>query len=466
MHFPKPAFRGTDGPEPMRLLFDHGTLIVSEPPDLALDFVPGLCWDERVGLWRAPAWRYADVMAALERRGLPVIDATSAGGSSAAGPWLEIPLRPYQQTALVAWELAGRRGTVVLPTGSGKTRVALAAMASAATRALCLVPTRALLRQWITEIEDVAAGPVGCLGDGEHVVEPISVATFESAYRCMPVIGHRFDLLVVDEVHHFGGSIRDEALEMCVAARRLGLTATPPTGPALDRIAELVGPVVHRLTVRDLSGTWLSRFDSVVLRLGLDADETARYSVDMARFTEVNRLFRRDRPCGTWQEFVQAASSSATGRAALEAWRRARRLVQFTRAKARAVRHLLARHRDSRVLVFTADNDAAYAISREHLVMPITCDIPRDERQHALEAFRSGELHALVSARVLNEGIDVPDADVAIIVAGTFGEREHVQRVGRLLRPAPGKRATVYELVTLATSEARHAAERRRGLVA
>jgi superfamily II DNA or RNA helicase len=67
---------------------------------------------------------------------------------------------------------------------------------------------------------------------------------------------------------------------------------------------------------------------------------------------------------------------------------------------------------------------------------------------------------------VLNEGIDVPDADVAIIVGGARGEREHVQRIGRLLRPVAGKRAVVYELVTMATSEARQAAERRRGLAA
>ncbi len=96
--------------------------------------------------------------------------------------------------------------------------------------------------------------------------------------------------------------------------------------------------------------------------------------------------------------------------------------------------------------------------------MPITCEIKRREREQALDAFRAGELKALVSARVLNEGIDVPDADVAIIVGGTFGQREHVQRVGRLLRPVPGKRAIVYELVTLATSEARQVLERRRAL--
>ena len=132
----------------------------------------------------------------------------------------------------------------------------------------------------------------------------------------------------------------------------------------------------------------------------------------------------------------------------------------------RLVKALLARHRESKVLVFTADNAAAYAIAREHLIMPITCEIGRRERERALSAFREGKLRALVSARVLNEGIDVPDADVAIIAGGTFGEREHVQRVGRLLRPSPGKRATVYELVTLATSEARRAAQRRRALAA
>jgi superfamily II DNA or RNA helicase len=118
------------------------------------------------------------------------------------------------------------------------------------------------------------------------------------------------------------------------------------------------------------------------------------------------------------------------------------------------------------VLVFTADNAAAYAIAREHLIMPITCEIGRRERERALLAFREGKLRALVSARVLNEGIDVPDADVAIIVGGALGEREHVQRIGRLLRPVPGKRAIVYELVTLSTSEARRAAERRRALAA
>jgi superfamily II DNA or RNA helicase len=331
---------------------------------------------------------------------------------------------------------------------------------------LCLVPTRALLRQWLSELSAVYSGRIGCLGDGEHVIEPLTVGTFEAAYRYMSSIGHRFDLLVVDEAHHFGVGVRDEALEMSIAEHRLGLTATPPTDVALERLNELLGPVVYQLAVADLAGTWLADFDLVLVRLGLDGEERARYTADQARFVAINRDFRSLFPDGTWQDFVASASLSPEGREALAAWRRNRRLLAFTRAKARAVGALLERHRSSKVLIFTADNAAAYAIARQHLVMPMTCDISRGERERALAAFRRGDLRALVSARVLNEGIDVPDAEVAIIVGGTLGEREHVQRVGRLLRPGVGKRATVYELVTMATSEVRRAFDRRRSLVA
>jgi superfamily II DNA or RNA helicase len=118
-----------------------------------------------------------------------------------------------------------------------------------------------------------------------------------------------------------------------------------------------------------------------------------------------------------------------------------------------------------RLLVFTGDNETAYHIAQTHLIMPITCDIGRAERADALERFRRGELRALVSARVLNEGLDVPAADVAIVVSGTQGQREHVQRVGRILRPADGKRALVYELVVRGTSEIAQSLKRRRGLV-
>ncbi len=102
---------------------------------------------------------------------------------------------------------------------------------------------------------------------------------------------------------------------------------------------------------------------------------------------------------------MRFAGRTAEGRRALFAWREARKLLASTAAKREVLHALLHRHRDERVLVFTADNDAAYVIAREHLIMPITCDIGRKERDEVLARFRGGELRALVSARVLNEGL-------------------------------------------------------------
>jgi superfamily II DNA or RNA helicase len=449
----------------MRLLFDHGTLVLAEAPDLDPTRIPGLAWDPRVALFRAPARFYSEIVAELRALGLEFSDEVRRETPHETGPWSQISLRSYQNAALMAWELAGRRGIAALPTGSGKTRLALAALASVRAPALCLVPTRVLLRQWLDELGRVYGGSVGCLGDGDRSLSEVSVATFESAYRLMPAIGHCFELVVIDEVHHFGGGIRDDALEMCTAAARLGLTATPPAPGSAERLEALVGPIVYQLNVDDLRGKWLADFDRVVLRLPLEDDERARYVADYGMFKDVHAVFSRANPGASWEEFSSYARSTSEGRAALAAWRRARNLLGLTKGKRFALAKLLARHRESRVLVFTGDNDAAYAIAREHLLMPITCDISRAERESALAAFRTGELSTLVSSRVLNEGIDVPDADVAILVAGTHGEREYVQRVGRLLRPRRGKRALVYELVTIGTSEARHASQRRKSFV-
>jgi len=451
----------------MRLRFDRGTVLLEGMRDpAALAEVPGLLWDSRVAAYRAPGFRHAEVASALARGGVrfsdevrPVVDAPQ--------PWHAIDLRTYQREALDAWRRAGERGVVVLPTGSGKTRVGLAAMASLARPALCVVPTRVLMEQWCRELAATYGGPIGRYGDGSRELAAITVATYESAYRHMDVLGNRFELIIVDEAHHFGNGVRDEVLEMAVAPARLGLTATPVAdGPAAERVIDLIGPTVYDLRIGDLAGTFLAELEVVTVGIDLTDDERARYARLVATFRPVFASLRRHAPDATWSELTAAAARTNEGRVAVRAWREARRLVSLCTAKRGAVGELLARHRDARVLVFVADNEAAYAISREQLVMPLTCDIGRVERAAALERFRRGELRALISARVLNEGLDVPDADVAIIAGAALGEREHVQRVGRLLRPAPGKRAVVYELIARGTSEVGQAFRRRRGLVA
>ena len=460
----------------MRLVFDRGTVLIPDPPqDVDLADVRGLLWDPRVKAYRAPARRYVEVVKDLSRRGVPFWDGVPfldparsqdpRGLLTAPGDWSAVALRPYQEAALCAWELSGRRGLVVLPTGSGKTRVALAAMAKTGLSALCLVPTRVLLEQWLREIRAVYADKVGCFGDGLRDLSPVTVATFERAYRHMDRLGNRFDFLVIDEAHHFGSGLRDEALEMSIANARLGLTASPPRQvSSLARLADLIGPPVYELAVSDLAGRFLASFDAITLHLDLTDGERRTYEELMSVFRGAFVQFRRLVPEGSWQDFARAAARSAEGWRALSAFRQARKLLAFTSAKRQALRSLLNRHQGSRTLVFTADNESAYAIARAHLIMPLTCDIGAQERHDVLARFRTGELRALVSARVLNEGLDVPDAGVAIVVGGTLGEREHLQRVGRLLRPAPGKRALVYELVSRRTMEVAQARRRREGL--
>ena len=338
-------------------------------------------------------------------------------------------------------------------------------MARAGLPSLCLVPTRVLLDQWQRSLANTYPGRVGCFGDGSQDLAPVTVATFESAYRRMHVLGNRFDVLVVDEVHHFGLGVRDEALKMCAASFRLGLTATPSHNEvAVSRISELIGPTVYHLAVGDLAGRFLASFDLITLSLDLSKEEREAYERDSAIFKSAFKQFHRIAPGASWTDFLRATVRTEEGRRALGAWRRTRGLLSFTRAKAAILTELLSRHRGSRVLVFTADNEAAYAVARENLVMPITCDIGREERCEALGRFERGELRALVSARVLNEGLDVPCADVAVIVGSAHGEREYVQRIGRLLRPADGKRALIYELVTRGTTDIHQAMRRRRGL--
>jgi hypothetical protein len=209
-----------------------------------------------------------------------------------------VELRPYQRAAaaLEAWEAADRRGIAVLPTGSGKTRVAIAAMARSGLRSLCMVPTCALMEQWLEVLAQFYGGPIGRFGDGEHDEQAITVITFESAYRHMNRLGNRFDLIVVDEVHHFGNGQRDEALEMAVAPARLGLTATPRRDDAVaERLSTLVGPPFFEAGIPDLSGTYLARFHRVTIDVDLNVAERRLYEDRMAQFRAVYDRFRTRR---------------------------------------------------------------------------------------------------------------------------------------------------------------------------
>jgi superfamily II DNA or RNA helicase len=445
----------------MRLRFDRGTIVfdrVSSGEDPAI--LVGATRDHELGAWRLPADQLSGARVRLSAANVRVSDEVRT--ELLAGEWSLPSLRWYQQRAIAAWRAAGERGVIALPTGSGKTVVALGAIAALGVAALVIVPTRVLLDQWARAIAAAWPHDVGRLGDGDHVVAPITVATYASALVHAPRIGDRFGLVVVDEAHHVGAWCPGEIFEMAVAPARLGLTATPP--PAGGALEHHVGGVVYALGVADLVGDALADFAVETVSIELAPDERIAYRSARGTFAAAFARFHRDQPGAGWREFAKAAKRTSDGRAALAAWRASRAVLAYPVAKRAALRELLARHAGERVLVFTADNATAYAIARELLVMPITCDIGRAERAAMLARFRAGDANVLVSAQVLDEGLDVPEADIAVIVGGTASARRHVQRIGRVLRPRPGKRATVYELATRATTEATQVVRRRRGL--
>jgi len=170
-----------------------------------------------------------------------------------------------------------------------------------------------------------------------------------------------------------------------------------------------------------------------------------------------------------WQMFVQMSARSQSGRRAMLAHREAKDIALGTDGKLRILINLLAEHYPARILIFTADNATVYRISQELLIPAITHQTPVKERHEILTKFREGKYNTLVASHVLNEGVDVPAATVAIILSGTGSAREYTQRLGRILRKGniENKQAILYEVVAEDTSEegtsARRRGERRAG---
>jgi superfamily II DNA or RNA helicase len=373
--------------------------------------------------------------------------------------------RPYQAEAMTAWRARQCRGVVVLPTGAGKTWVACLAIDDRRRSTLVVAPTLDLVRQWYDVLRTTFGVPVGVIGGGEYDVRSLTVSTYDSAHLHMEHLGDRFGLVVFDECHHLPGPAYAVAARACVAPFRLGLTATPERADGRHSdLDDLVGPIIYRKDIVDLSsdGGYLAPYDTVRLTVELGPDD--RRAHDEARgiyrdFVARNGI-RMSSPTG-WSDFVIRAARSEDGRRAMAAYRRQRDIAFAAPAKLDYVGLLLDRHREDRTLLFTQDNATAYEISRRFLVPIITHETRVRERSEIIAGLADGGYGAIVTSKVLNEGVDIPDAAVAIVVSGSASVREHVQRLGRVLRAREGKRALLYELVTAGTTETSTSARRR-----
>ena len=453
-------------PRISKLKFDRGTLILHPPPrgKVWLEYAT---WDDRIEKFRIPAIYYRPLVEAMQREEVNFVDEAKEFYPLDLNCGFELEPYTHQQEALQAWKQSQRQGVVVLPTAAGKTYLAQMAMQATPRTTLIVVPTLDLMHQWYAQLE--AAFPdleVGLLGGGSRDRTPILIATYNSAAIHAETIGNKYAFLIFDECHHLPTDFFKVIAEYAIAPYRLGLTATPERTDGSHRFLDsLIGKIVYRKNAKDLSGGALARHKIVSIKVKLSQQERIRYD----RAIKIRNDFLRQSNISLsslegWQLFVQASARSPQGRRAMLAHREAKEIALGTDAKLRILIDLISKHYPERILIFTNDNATVYRISQEFLIPAITYQTPVKERHDILTRFKTGEYKTLVASHVLNEGVDVPDARIAIILSGTGSTREYVQRLGRVLRKGTekNKQAILYEVITEDTSEER-TSQRRRG---
>jgi superfamily II DNA or RNA helicase len=401
-----------------------------------------------------PAYMYHLVVEHLEKSGEPYTDNASQ--------LLETPrlkttfqLRDYQSSALKYWNEAGSRGIVVLPTGSGKTVLAVKAIEEQQCSTLVVVPTLVLVDQWRQVLQQAFNITIGALGGGKEEIEPITVSTYDSARLRARKLGNLFDFIVFDEVHHLTAPSNRRIAERYLARKRLGLTATLQKAEApLEILETLVGPKVFELGVTDLAGSHLADFTVKTIRLPLSAAEqyeyNKQYDIYRSYLKSRNLQIRSSRD---YLNFVKRSGRDREARRALTARNQAMDIALNSSSKIAYLKQLLKSNPDEKTLIFTSHNKLVYNLSKEMLIPAITHQTPQEEREDILGRFHSGDYKRILTSRVLDEGVDVPDASMAVILSGSGSNRQFVQRLGRILRKSPGKEAFLFELVSQGTAE-------------
>jgi len=336
----------------------------------------------------------------------------------------KVDLYPFQEEALQKWLENSNRGTIVIPTGGGKTFIALKAIAKLSVRTLILVITEELLEQWYQRIIKYLGYVPGRMSGKYDELREITVCTYHTAVKRIDEIRDYFDLVIADECHHVPAETFKEVMFYISAPYRMALSATVERSDGNEHLIFLAcGEPIYKITYRELV-----KYGLVVpvrhyrIYVSLEEDEKEEY--DAAK------------------NILQLKSIAL----------KARRKIDVA-CKIALVEHELG----SKILIFTQyvqQAEEIYRKLREKIRDVALVTGNTRDREAIFRSFARGLTRVIVTTTVLDEGIDVPDADVAIIVSGTGSQRQMIQRVGRVVRATPGKReARVYEIVTRRTIE-------------
>ncbi|QBD79976.1 DEAD/DEAH box helicase [Ktedonosporobacter rubrisoli] len=442
--------------------FQGGTLVLRDVGETEHPPAPFRFIKER---WRCEGYHYGPVLPFLHEQAI----------RDTVPRWQTLNLQlqetrephDYQVEALAAWEQADHRGSIILPTGAGKTFIAIQAIHHVKRSTVVIAPTIDLLHQWYARLVNAFATEVGVYYGAEKKVLPLTVTTYHSAGDLMSEYGNTFKLIIFDEVHHLPAPSWGEAALMAPAPMRLGLTATYPDEREQSNgrwsLDELIGPIVYTKRIEDLIGQQLAQYRTQRVRVDLTSEERTSYDADHAIYIDFVRAQRLPQRYGpSWLiELMRLSTLNPQARRAFLARQRILRLLGSCTGKFTVLEGLLREYESEQILVFTEHNATVYEIARRYLVPAITHETNAAERKHILDGFKAGHYRVIATSRVLNEGVDVPEAKIAIVLGGTSGAREYIQRLGRVLRKVENRQAVLFEIIARKTIEEGKAQRRR-----
>lgn len=411
-------------------------------------------WDPRIKAYRAPGYCYRDIVAYLKRSRIPFEDrvlnpppAPAIKGS--------VELYPYQEEAFKRWVENGCRGVVCIATAGGKTFIGLKAIERLGQSTLVLVPTLVLVDQWVERIKDKLGVEAGVLVGGRNEIGWITVSTYDSASINAEELSDKFALLIADETHHLFAPGYSQAAEMLVAPYRLGLTSTLHRADMRHLDApRLIGGVVYEASHEELVGEYVAPYVHRKVFVDLITQEKAEYeklwSVYTGYLKKANISMHGEEG---FRKLIMRSVFDPEAREALLARNKALKIAANSEAK---VQFLAEKLKESceKTIIFALHNSLVYSVSKRFLIPAITCQTLDKERHLILARFRSDEYRAIVTSQVLDEGFDVSDASMGIVLGGSGSYRQYVQRLGRLLRKDEGKVAVLYEVVSRETKDA------------
>ncbi len=371
-------------------------------------------------------------------------------------PKIKVKLRDYQKEAIKSWSQE-KMGSIVLPTGAGKTIIGLKIIEMINSPTLIVVPTIDLVKQWTQILSQSFNIEIGNIGGGTENIQPITVSTYDSAYIKAPFIGNKFLLIVFDEVHHLPAPSYRQIAETYIAPFRLGLTATLEREDHLDTdFPYLIGKTTFRITANELAkNNYLANYVIERKQTFMSEEENQKYKENMAVYhTCLKKIGLNMNSYNSFKRLIMISSRNNLARRALVARNKAIDIALNSRSKMDEIRKILSENKNIKTIIFTQHNKLVYDISNAFLIPFITYKSSKEEREDVLGGFKDGRYKAIVTSKVLDEGIDVPDAQLGILVSGTGSSREFVQRLGRLLRPKnDNQQARLIEIVSSGTSE-------------